>query len=100
MKANFAGDNPGIPARSSPVKPGQTQSNQKNELVKPSKTKFDYQRRVPICCGQVTIAEKQRQLTAILTALKTAPDRLNYIVGRGRAAPRLDAAFKTDAFRV
>jgi cysteine desulfuration protein SufE len=48
----------------------------------------------------VTIAEKQQQLTATLAALKSAPERLNYIVGRGRAAPALEAAFKTGDFRV
>jgi cysteine desulfuration protein SufE len=48
----------------------------------------------------VTIAEKQRQLTAALGALKTAQDRLGYIVGRGRAAPPLEPEFKTEAFRV
>jgi cysteine desulfuration protein SufE len=53
-----------------------------------------------ICCDEVTIAEKQQLLTATLTALKTGPDRLNFIVGRGRAAPPLEVAFKTDAFRV
>jgi cysteine desulfuration protein SufE len=48
----------------------------------------------------VTIAEKQRQLTAALGALKSAQDRLGYIVGRGRAAPPLEPEFKTEAFRV
>jgi cysteine desulfuration protein SufE len=48
----------------------------------------------------VTIAEKQRQLTATLGALKTAQDRLGYIVGRGRTAPPLASEFKTEAFRV
>jgi cysteine desulfuration protein SufE len=48
----------------------------------------------------VTIAEKQGQLTAALGALKTAQDRLGYVVGRGRAAPRLENEFKTEAFRV
>jgi cysteine desulfuration protein SufE len=50
--------------------------------------------------SEVTIAEKQQQLTATLSALKTAPDRLNYIVARGRAAPPLEAAFRTEAYRV
>jgi cysteine desulfuration protein SufE len=48
----------------------------------------------------VTIAEKQQELTATLAALKTAPDRLNYIVARGRASPPLEEAFKTEAYRV
>ena len=48
----------------------------------------------------MTIAEKQRQLMAALTALKTAQDRLGFVVGRGRKAPSLEAEFKTDAFRV
>ena len=48
----------------------------------------------------MTIAEKQRQLTAALGALKTAQDRLGYIVGRGRTAPPLESEFKTEAFRV
>jgi len=50
--------------------------------------------------SDVTIAEKQQQLTAALAALKTAQDRLGYVVARGRAAPPLEPAFKTDAFRV
>jgi cysteine desulfuration protein SufE len=49
---------------------------------------------------EVTMAEKQRQLTAVLAALKTAQDRLSYIVSRGRSAPPLEAEFKTEAFRV
>jgi cysteine desulfuration protein SufE len=48
----------------------------------------------------VTIAEKQRQLTAALGALKTAQDRLGFVVGQGRKAPPLEPEFKTDAFRV
>jgi cysteine desulfuration protein SufE len=48
----------------------------------------------------VTIAEKQRQLTAALGALKTAQDRLGYVVSLGRKSPPLEAEFKTDAFRV
>jgi cysteine desulfuration protein SufE len=50
--------------------------------------------------GEVTTAEKQRQLTAALGAMKTAQDRLGYVVGLGRKAPPLEAQFKTDAFRV
>jgi cysteine desulfuration protein SufE len=46
------------------------------------------------------MAEKQRQLTAVLGAMKTAQDRLGYIVGRGRSAPPLEKEFKSDAFRV
>jgi cysteine desulfuration protein SufE len=46
------------------------------------------------------MAEKQRQLTAALGALKTAQDRLGYVVGRGRSAPPLEMEFKTEAFRV
>jgi cysteine desulfuration protein SufE len=46
------------------------------------------------------MAEKQRQLTAALGALKTAQDRLGYVVGFGRKAGPLEAEFKTDAFRV
>ena len=49
---------------------------------------------------RVTMAEKQRELTAVLGAMKTAQDRLGYIVGRGRTAPTLQKEFKTDAFRV
>ncbi|MGO9476360.1 MAG: SufE family protein [Limisphaerales bacterium] len=48
----------------------------------------------------MTIAEKQQHLTAKLAGLKSAQDRLAYVVGRGRAAPPLEAACKTDAFRV
>lgn len=48
----------------------------------------------------MTIEEKQGQLTAALGALKTAQDRLGYIVGRGRAAPPLGPEFKTEAYRV
>ena len=46
------------------------------------------------------MAEKQRQLTAALGAMKTAQDRLGYVVGLGRKAAALEAEFKTDAFRV
>ena len=46
------------------------------------------------------MAEKQRQLTAVLGALKTAQDRLGYVVARGRTAPPLAAEFKTEAFRM
>jgi cysteine desulfuration protein SufE len=46
------------------------------------------------------MVEKQRQLTAALGALKTAQDRLGYVVGLGRTAPTLEKEFKTDAFRV
>ena len=46
------------------------------------------------------MAEKQRQLTASLAAMKTAQDRLGYVVGRGRNAPPLGPEFKNDAFRV
>jgi cysteine desulfuration protein SufE len=48
----------------------------------------------------VTIAQKQQQLSAKLSGFKTAQDRLAYIVGRGRSAPPLEAAFRTDAFRL
>jgi cysteine desulfuration protein SufE len=48
----------------------------------------------------VTIAAKQRQLTAALGALKTAQDRLGYVVGRGRTAPPLGSEFETEAFHV
>ncbi|MGA2176415.1 MAG: SufE family protein [Verrucomicrobiota bacterium] len=48
----------------------------------------------------MTIAEKQEQLRAKLGGLKSAQDRLAYVVGRGRAAPPLEAALRTDAFRV
>jgi cysteine desulfuration protein SufE len=53
-----------------------------------------------LCCDEVTIAEKQRELTAALGALKTAQDRLGFVVGRGRNTPPLGPEFKTDAFRV
>ena len=46
------------------------------------------------------MAEKQRQMTAALGALKTAQDRLGFVVGQGRKAPPLEPEFKTDAFRV
>ena len=48
----------------------------------------------------MTIAEKQRQLTATLGAFKTAQGRLGFVVGRGRKALPLEPVFKTDAFRV
>jgi cysteine desulfuration protein SufE len=48
----------------------------------------------------VTIAQKQKQLTDTLAALKTPQDRLAYIVGRGRATAPLDDAMKTDAHRL
>jgi cysteine desulfuration protein SufE len=49
---------------------------------------------------EVTMAEKQRQLTAALAAFKTAQDRLGFVVGCGRNTPPLEPQFKTDAFRV
>lgn len=48
----------------------------------------------------MTIAEKQRQLTAQLGGFKSAQDRLGFVVGLGRAARPLEAEFRTDAFRV
>jgi cysteine desulfuration protein SufE len=51
-------------------------------------------------CAEMTIAEKQRPLTAALGAFKTAQDRLGFVVGQGRKAPPLEPEFKTDAFRV
>jgi cysteine desulfuration protein SufE len=48
----------------------------------------------------VTIREKQEHLTGVLGALRTAQDRLAYVVGRGRAATPLEEAMKTDAHRV
>jgi cysteine desulfuration protein SufE len=48
----------------------------------------------------VTIAENQRQVAAALRALKTAQDRLAYIVDLGRRAPPLANEFKTEAYRV
>jgi cysteine desulfuration protein SufE len=53
-----------------------------------------------ICCAGVTIEEKQQNLAAALSGFGSGQDRLAYIVGRGRAAPRLEAEFRTDAFRV
>ncbi len=53
-----------------------------------------------ICCGEVTIVQKQRQLAAALWALKTAQDRLGYVVARGRTATPLESEFKTEAFRL
>lgn len=48
----------------------------------------------------MTIAEKQKQLIGELRALKTAQDRLAYLVRRGRDHPTLDEAVKTEANRV
>jgi cysteine desulfuration protein SufE len=48
----------------------------------------------------MTIAEKQQHLAAKLSGLKSAQDRLAYVVRQGRAAPPLEAAFRTEAFRV
>ena len=48
----------------------------------------------------MTIAQKQQQLTTQLSGFKSAQDRLAYIVRRGRAAPPLEPACRTDAFRV
>ncbi len=48
----------------------------------------------------MTIAEKQQQLAKALGALPSSQDRLAYVVGRGRAAPPLDEALKTDSVRV
>jgi cysteine desulfuration protein SufE len=48
----------------------------------------------------VTIAQKQQQLSAKLSGFRSAQDRLAYIVGRGRAAPPLEPAFRVDANRV
>jgi cysteine desulfuration protein SufE len=49
---------------------------------------------------KVTIGEKQEHLTGVLGALRTAQDRLAYVVGCGRAAAPLEEAMKTDAHRV
>ena len=48
----------------------------------------------------MTIAQKQQQLSAKLSGFKSAQDRLAYIVGRGRASPPLEPAFRVDANRV
>ena len=48
----------------------------------------------------MTVAQKQRELTAALKTLKTAQERLGFVVNRGKEAPPLDSEFKTDAFRV
>ena len=48
----------------------------------------------------VTIAEKRQEFVAALQALKTAQDRLAWLVRRGRKLPPLDAALKTEAHRV
>ncbi|HEY3860381.1 MAG TPA: SufE family protein [Verrucomicrobiae bacterium] len=48
----------------------------------------------------MTIAEKQRQLMNDLGALKSAQERFGLLVSRGRNAPALEPACKTDAFRV
>ena len=48
----------------------------------------------------MTMAEQKRQLMAALGALKTAQDRLGFVVGQGRKAPALGPEFKTDPFRV
>jgi cysteine desulfuration protein SufE len=48
----------------------------------------------------VTIAEKQERLVAELRALKTAQDRLAYLVRRGRRHPALDTSLKIGAHRV
>jgi cysteine desulfuration protein SufE len=48
----------------------------------------------------MTIAEKQKELVATLQSLKTAQDRLAYLVRRGRQHPPLEPAMKTDAHRV
>jgi cysteine desulfuration protein SufE len=46
------------------------------------------------------MAEKQRQLTTALGSLKTAQDRLGFVVGLGRAAPPMEKEFKTEPYRV
>jgi cysteine desulfuration protein SufE len=48
----------------------------------------------------MTIAEKQNEIVTALRSLKTAQDRLAWIVRRGREYPPLEAALKTDAHRV
>jgi cysteine desulfuration protein SufE len=48
----------------------------------------------------VTIREKQEHLAGALGALRTAQDRLAFVVCRGRAAAPLDDAMKTDARRL
>ena len=48
----------------------------------------------------MTLADKQRELSDAMRRLKTAQDRLAYLVRRGREHPPLDAVFKTDAWRV
>jgi cysteine desulfuration protein SufE len=48
----------------------------------------------------MTIAEKQKELVGALQSLKTAQDRLAWLVRRGRLHPPLNPALKTDAHRV
>jgi cysteine desulfuration protein SufE len=48
----------------------------------------------------MTIAQKQKELVGALQGLKTAQDRLAWLVRRGRLHPPLDPAFKTEAHRV
>src|SRR5271166_4843379 len=48
----------------------------------------------------MTIAEKQNGIVSALCGLKTAQDRLGWIVRRGREHPALEEALKTDAHRV
>jgi cysteine desulfuration protein SufE len=48
----------------------------------------------------MTIAEKQKELVATLQTLKTAQDRLAWMVRRGRQHPPLDSALKIEAHRV
>ena len=48
----------------------------------------------------MTIAEKQKELVGSLQSLKTAQDRLAWLVRRGRQHPPLDPALKTEAHRV
>ena len=48
----------------------------------------------------MTIAEKQKELVGALQSLKTAQDRLAYLVRRGRQHPPLAPALKTEAHRV
>jgi cysteine desulfuration protein SufE len=48
----------------------------------------------------MTLDEKKTELIERLLILPSAQDRLMYLVEKGKKAPPLDAAFKTDQYRV
>jgi cysteine desulfuration protein SufE len=48
----------------------------------------------------MTLAEKQQELVGALSRIRNSQERFAYIVQRGRSNAALDAAVRTDSFRI